>query len=249
MTIARARGWRYLLRYQLPDFLVSRAGLPVLAAVMIGVMVYYTAGAGIEWQSEDGERLAQQVFSTLIGVVITLGAFMGVAKLTTDDRANGWYRSYFSKPVKRTTFYAKQWALHGVTLVLLVGVLGMAWQLATNSVSVKEAMVVTALTWIMLGGVGFLLSVLTNQDAGLLFIAYVLSMVLHSVKDQRNSPMWGWLREVTRLTLPTQKLEYVKDLLYAGQPIPWGHAGFVIGYGAVAFVIGVILLRRLSLAR
>jgi hypothetical protein len=239
----------YLLRYQLPDFLLLRAGLPTLLVVLFGFMLWKQAGSAMGWDTANGHQFAQQVFRNLAGVFITLGAFLGVARLVTDDRSNGYFRLLFSKPVSIERFYVQQWLLSGAGFVLIAGLLGAWFQAGTVTVPVREAMVVMGLTWILVGGVGFLLSASTNADAAILVVLFVVSNVLHALKDTPRSPLWPWLRQVTRALPPTQKLDFIRDQLYAGSPMPWSHAAHVAGYGVLAFIAALVVLRRSSFAR
>ena len=180
---------------------------------------------------------------------VALGAFMGIARLVSDDRSNGYYRFLFSKPVSLERFYMQQWVLHGAGLILITGVFAAWLQGGTGPLPVREAMITMALTWVLIGGIGFALSALTNVDALLLVLLYVVSAVLHGLKEAPNSPMWPWLKQFTRVFPPVQKLDFIRDQLYAGAGIPWMHVAHVAGYGVLAFAVGVIVLRRTSFAR
>ena len=245
----RGRLTTYLWRYQVPDFLLLRAGLPTLLVVLFGFMLWKQAGTAMGWDTSNGQQFAHGMFRNLAGVFITLGAFLGVARLVTDDRSNGYFRLLFSKPVSIERFYVQQWVLYGAGFVLIGGLLGAWFQAGTIALPVRELMVVMGLTWILVGGIGFFLTVTTNSDAAVLVVVYVLSNVLHTLKDTPRSPLWPWLRQVTRFLPPTHKLDYVRDQLYAGQPMPWAHATHVIVYGALAFVLALVVLRRSSFAR
>lgn len=246
---ARGRMTAYLVRFQLVDFLMLRAGLPVLIVVMFGFMIWKQAGSAMGWDTPNGQQFAASMFRNLANVFITLASFIGVARMITDDRSNGYFRFLFSKPVSIERFYVQQWLLSGVGFVVLAGLLGSWFQAGTITLPVREAMIVMGLNWVLVGGVGFFLTAATNSDAALLVVIYVASNVLHALKDARNSPMWPWLKQVTRLLPPTQKLDYIRDQLYMGNPLPWPHTWHVIGYGAAAFIATLIVLRRSSFGR
>lgn len=239
------------VKYQFQDFLVLRAALPTILVVMFGYMLWRSTSRsmGMDWTSPPGARFANEMFRNLAGVFIMMGSFLGVARIVADDRSNGYFRFLFSKPVSIERFYLQQWLLYGVGFVGVIGLLGFWFQSATTTLPVSAVMVVMGLTWILVGGVGFLLSALANSDAVALVVSYVTSMVLHSLKDTPGSPMWPWLKQVTRFTLPTHKLDYVRDQLYAGNAMPWTHASHVIAYGVIAVVLALVVLRRSSFAR
>lgn len=245
----RGRLVAYLLRYQLADFLLLRAGLPGLVVVLFGFMLWKQTGQGNDWNSPLGMRFANEMFKVLAGIFITLGSFMGVARLVADDRSNGFFRFYFSKPVGIERYYVQQWLLNGIGMMVLTGLLGLWFQAGTVELPVRSAVIMMGLTWLLIGGLGFAVTAATNSDAAVIVLGYVVTTVLHVLKDTPNSPMWPWLKQVTRLTPPLQKLDYIRDQLYAGNAIPWPHFWHVAGYGALGFILAIVILRRTSFAR
>ena len=244
----RGRLFAYL-KFQLQDFLLLRAGLPTVLVLMFGFMVWKQAGSALDWSTPTGQQFAMGMFRNPASVFITIGSFLGVARIVADDRSNGYFRMLFSKPVAIERFYAQQWLLYGVGFVLIAGMLGFWFQAVTTTLPVQAMMIMMGLNWILIGGVGFFLSACINADAAVLVVAYVFSTVLHSLKDAPGSNMWPWLMQVTRLTLPVHKIEYIREALYAGNSMPTMHVSHVIAYGMVAFVLGVVVLRRTSFAR
>ena len=246
MMRGRVNGY---LRFQLQDFLVLRAGLPTLMAVMFGFMLWKQMSGSVDWSSAQGQGLAQQLFRTIASVFITIGSFLGVARIVADDRSNGYFRFLFSKPISIERFYAQQWVLYGIGFVVVAGLLGFWFQAVTTTLPVQGLMIVMGLNWSLIGGVGFFISACINADAAVLVFVYVFSTILHTLKDAAFSNMWPWLRQLTRLTLPVQKIDYIREQLYAGNSMPWMHVSHVIAYGMVAFVLGLVVLRRWSFAR
>lgn len=237
------------LKYQFQDFLMLRAGLPTVLVAMFGYMLWKGANRAIDWNTPNGAQFANQLFRNMASVFIMMGSFLGIARIVADDRSNGYFRFLFSKPVSIERFYLQQWFLYGVGFVGVIGLLGYWLQAFTAPLPIPALMTVMGLTWILVGGVGFLISAVTNVDAVMLVVLYVTSTVLHSLKDMPGSPMWPWLRQVTRFALPTHKLDFIRDQLYAGAPMPWTHAYHVIGYGVIAVVLALVVLRRTSFAR
>jgi len=245
----RGRLEAYLLRYQLPDFLFLRAALPTGLVVFFLWMIVKTDGSRVDFATSQGQRFTMQIFTTFAPVFINLAAFLGVTRLVTDDRSNGYFRFLFSKPVNIERFYVQQWVMHGVAYIAIAGALTWWLQVYTAPVPVREVMIVMGLYWILLGGIGFALTAATNLDALLLVMVWVMSSVMHALRDAPNSPMWGWLKPVSRLMPPTHKLDIIKAELYAGNPMPMTDFTHVLAYGAIGFVVALVLLRRTSLAR
>lgn len=249
--MTRGRITAYLWRHQLRDFLMVRAPLPVVMTMLLGWMVIKTDGSRLDWSTAGGARLAGEFVRTFGTVFIDLAAFLGISRLVTDDRSNGYYRFLFSKPVSIERFYVQQWMLHGALLVGIAAALAAWFQaiVAPASVPVQGVAVAMALTWVLVGGVGFALTTATSYDALLLVLGFAGSEILHAVKDAHGTPMWPWLQELTRLTMPVQKLSHLRDGLYAGAGLSWPHAAHVLAYGATGFLAGLIVLRRSSFAR
>jgi hypothetical protein len=245
----RGRLGAYLLRFQLRDFLLLRAGLPTGLVIFFLWMIIKTDGSRVDFSTPQGARFAMQIFTTFAPVFINLAAFLGVTRLVTDDRSNGYFRFLFSKPVSIERFYVQQWVMHGAIFIALSGFLTWWLQIYTAPVPVRDVMIVMGLYWVLIGGIGFALTAATNVDALLLIMVWVASTVMHALKDAPNSPMWGWMKQVTRLMPPTHKLDFIKAEIYAGNPMPMGHLAHVLAYGAIGFIVAVILLRRTSLAR
>ena len=74
------------LKFQLGDFLILRAGLPTLVAVMFGYMLWKQMSGSIDWTTPQGQGFALQVFQTIASVFITIGSFLGVARIVADHR-------------------------------------------------------------------------------------------------------------------------------------------------------------------
>jgi hypothetical protein len=248
--MTRGRIGAYLLRFQLRDLLVYRVTLPVMMAAFVAWMIVATDARRMDWASPQGSRMALDIVRVVGHVMfINVAVFLGIARLVSDDRSNGYYRFLFSKPVSLERFYAQQWLAQGASLVIITGLLGLWLQANTTAIPIRETMLVMALAWILIGGVGFALTAATNYDSLLLLLVWLISKVAHTIKDAPDSPMWPWLQEVTRFMLPTHKLEYVASELIGGNPLPVAHAAHVLAYGAVGFIVAVVLLRRTSFAR
>ncbi|MCC7195372.1 MAG: hypothetical protein IT356_07445 [Gemmatimonadaceae bacterium] len=241
---------RAYLAFQAKDFLLLRASLPTAVVVMFAWMMIATVQLPADgWESPQGRMIARQVFDMLSTMFVLAGAFLGVARIVSDDRSNGYYRFLFSKPVSMCAFYMQQWIVNGVGLVVLIGLLASLFGALTVPVPVGAAMQVMAVTWVLVGGVGFALSVGTNYDVPVLVVSYVGSSVLHSLKDSPGSAMAPWMRQIVRVTMPVQHVDHVRAALFAGNPLPLAHAGIAVAYGALFVVAAVVLMRRVSFAR
>jgi len=246
MTRGRLRAYA---RYQLVDFLLQRAALPALVIGAFGAMTWYAARASAGFSGEQGAAFATAQFHTYGSLFVALAGFAGIGRIVSEDRASGAVRFLFSKPVSFTAYYIQQWVVNGLALVAIAGILGSAWQAATVPQHVGGLMMTMAMAWVMLGGVGFLVSALTNADLVAILGVYLGTAVLRSLRDLPESPLPAWLSQAARVLPPTQKLDYVREHLLAGAGMPWAHAAHVLLYGAGAFALGLVVLRRPSLVR
>lgn len=238
------------LRYQLRDFLLLRALLPVGLVVLVAYAMLKTTPATMDWSARGGgQRALAEMFRMLASLFLPLAAFLGIARLVADDRSNGYFRLLFSKPVAIERFYVQAWLLHGMGLVALTGMLALWLQALTGPVPIFGAMAAMALTWVLVGGVGFLLSAATNHDALLLVLVFVVSTILQTITATSPVPVAAWVRQLSRAMMPMRQLDVVHGQLYAGLPVPWAETVHVLAYGGLAFMAGVIMLRRTSFAR
>lgn len=237
------------LRYQLQDFALQRAALPTLLVLMFGGMTWFGITRNADMSDPRAARFMGDQFRTFAGIFITLGVFLGVARIVSEDRGGGYVRFFFSKPVSLVRFYLQQWIAFGLALILIAGALGALWQAGTVPQPVGGVMVVMGFTWVLIGGAGFLISALTNHDIAILVAVYGGTSVLRSLRDMPNSPLWPWLSQLARVLPPTQKVDYIRTVVYAGGDIPWMHAAHVLAYGLGCLALGIVALRRTNLAR
>jgi hypothetical protein len=104
-----------------------------------------------------------------------------------------------------------------------------------------------ASAWLLLGGVGFLVNQLVNRD-GVLFIALVVvSFVARAEAVAAALPVW--LVKSGVAMLPLNELDRVRQALYQAEAPVTHDLVHVLGYGAVAFVAGILVLQRRALVR
>ena len=246
--------WRLMayLRYQLGDYLLQRASLPLILVLFVGGIPLYSMlhnDAGF-LTSPQGPRIVHQLYTSTVALFLPLGAFLGGAGMVSSDRHQGYVRFYFSKPVNVVAFYAQTYLLNGVCFVLLFGLLTWGFGRVAVPQSVSGAMAAAALTFVLVGGIGLLLSTLTRFDGGLLVLLYVVAMTLQQVAAMPGPPQLpGWALFLARILPPVYTLDLLRNQLYANQPLAPGQLWHVLAYGMAAFFLGLVALRRLPLSR
>ena len=131
-------------RYQLTDYLLHRASLPtIFIALLAGLPVYFAIHTSAEspFLAFNGPELATAMFNGSVSLFLPLGLFFAVAGTISGDRAKGYYRFLFSKPVNVVHFYVQQFALSGVVYVLLYAIIVWIFGLFTVHQSVYRAVV------------------------------------------------------------------------------------------------------------
>ena len=243
-------------RYQLTDFLAQRLSLPLLLLAFVAALPTYMMAkhsAPDFMQTQMGANLAKQMFAQSITLFLPIGAFVGSVGVMSTDRQQGYVRFLFSKPVGVVAYYAQAFALHAALFVALFGAVVWGFSRYTIHFSVHRSMEAAALTFLLIGGVGFLLGALTRLDSALLLVLYLAGLILQQLVATPNGlPNGGlpaWLAILARVLPPALPLDHVRDALYAGTAVDMGDFWHVALYGAGAGVLGLIALRRAPLAR
>ena len=239
-------------RYQVGDYLMQRGALPFFLVLMLAAIPRFgmTHNAGPNfWTSPDGQNFAKQMFLNTITNFLPLGAYFAVVGLLSGDRQKGHFRFLFSKPVAMDRYYLQAMLLHGAAFVALFGVLAWGWGLATTHVSVWGAVQAAALTWVLLGGIGLALGALTRFDGGVLMVSYLAATITQQLSATANDAVPSWVAVLARVLPPAQALDQTRGALYSGQPIDLSKFWLVVGYGAGAWLVGWIAMRRGSLQR
>jgi hypothetical protein len=110
-----------------------------------------------------------------------------------------------------------------------------------------------ALTFALVGGVGLLLGALTRFDSAALIVIYILGLILQQLANASGALNSGglpsWLTAAGRGLPPVVQLDLLREQLFAATPLDQAQLWHVLGYGAACWALGLILLRRLPLAR
>jgi hypothetical protein len=101
--------------------------------------------------------------------------------------------------------------------------------------------------WVLIGGAGFLLSVLINKDVAVLFIIYLVPTLLDSMA--RAGAAWWWVKPVLTIVPPTHKLAALRGGLLGPTTVNTGDLTHILLYGAGCAALALWLLRRMPLVR
>ncbi len=155
--------------WQLRDYAVGPAIWTMLVVFMIGVfplLVTRYAAGNLRASPEEIDARLKQTFGALVGFLGVLGPMLAVARLASRDRAPGLSRFLFSQPVSVTRYYLQAWFVRWAGLLAITAVVTLGIDQFVGTVPWLEALGAVGISWVLIGGVAFLLTVLTAQDSG-----------------------------------------------------------------------------------
>lgn len=127
----------------------------VLAAFLITSMTVVTNGSG-------GEAA---VFLAILDFAVTVFALLATAGIVSADFALGYYRTLFARPVSPPLYYLQRWILGGAAVLIVTGAVGFAAAGRIGAdLPIGRVLVQSALFYLLLGGLVFLLSTVTRRD-------------------------------------------------------------------------------------
>jgi hypothetical protein len=241
--VSRARLRRYSL-WQFRDFWLER-GIGIL---IIGFLWGYalieplrrTIGAPLLVPGSPVMPIVMQVASA----VVSLAVLIALNGMVSGDRKQGYYRFLFAKPVNVMEFYAQLFFVYMGGVVLAMLVLGSLLRVALPTFSIVNYLLYTAVIYVAMGGIGFFLSVTSRYDWLSLAAVWLGSRILRQVA----SSFHDWRGKLAELLPPVHKLDAVASSLISSRSADTSDVIWLVGYGAVFFVLGLVVLRTRSLA-
>lgn len=242
--MSRGRLAKYSL-WQFRDFVIDRGiailiigflwGYAVLEPVRRSLGPSFTAGS-----TSPAWAFALQISSA----VVSLSVLIALNGIVSTDRKMGYYRFLFSKPVNPVVYYAQ------LFFVYMAGVLAAMFVLATllrailPTFSILNFLLYTALMYVAMGGIGFFLSVATRYDWLTLAAVWLGARVLRGL----YGPRLDWRSKAVELLPPVHRLDEVANSLIGTGTAHASDVFWLLGYGAIFFVLGLLMLRKGSLA-
>jgi ABC-type transport system involved in multi-copper enzyme maturation permease subunit len=235
---------RYAL-FQARDYVRER-GVPLL---LVGALLLLMASQGAI--GPGGVDLRGTSLGTLIMAAVFLELFAPTAVLiavngiVSSDRKHHYYRLLFAKPIAAPRYYGQAWlvSLLGTLVATLLVMEG--FTLFLGAVPMAAALHFVLLYFILFGGVGFLLSAITEYDWVALGVVWSLAWLLRSWLPASESFIG---RVVDVLLPPLQLLTGAAAPLLNGAGIDTASRIWIVGYGVAAFAIGLIVVRYRPMA-
>jgi hypothetical protein len=175
---------------------------------------------------------------------VSLAVLIALNGIVSTDRKTGYYRFLFSKPVSPVAYYTQLFFVYmaGVlaAMLLLSGVL----HTVVASFNIVNYLLYASVIYIAMGGIGFFLSVATRYDWVSLAAVWLGSHMLRNLYGAKP----GWRSKAVELLPPVHKLSDVSMSLITNGSAHTGDVLWLLGYGALFFALGLLILRRGSLA-
>ncbi len=239
----RARLGRYV-RWQLRDYAVER-GVPTLIAGSLPLLALRAV------RSMDGPsdpRVVQAALAGFLELLAPITTLMAVSGIISRDRTRGHFRLLFAKPVSVAHYYAQAFLVSGAGACLVTSILVSLFGVAIGPIPLAAlvgSLCYVALYFLLLGGVGFLLSGLTRYDWMALGVVWALAHLLRSLYPAAES-LFG--RVIDVVLPPLHLLSEASGVLALGPVRDPAGLVWIIGYGAAAFAAGVVVIRYRPLA-
>jgi hypothetical protein len=235
---------RYAL-WQFRDFIMERG----IAIVIIGMLWGYLS-------VEPIRRMMGSAFATgpssptwplvitISSSVVSLSVLIALNGLVSTDRKQGYYRFLFSKPINPVVYYAQVFFVGMAGVLFCMLLLSAVLRMVVPEFSIFNFLLYTALIYIAMGGIGFFVSVATRFDWLTLAAVWVGSRVLRDVYGAKPD----WRSKAVELLPPVHKLNAVSHTVITDATAQASDILWLAGYGALFFALGLLILRRGSLA-
>ena len=234
--------------WQFRDFFMQHG----IGIAIIGVLWGYTLLAPLRAALQAGSTTAptgpgSPIWTILVQItsaVVSVSVLIAMNGIVSTDRKSGYYRFLFSKPVKRVVYYAQLFGVYMIGVLAIMAVLSLLLRSILPSFNVGYFLLYAALVYIAMGGIGFFLSVSTRYDWLTLAAVWLGSRVLRTI----YGPSVGWKGKAVQLLPPVHRLDDVANSLIGTGSAHLPDVVWLLAYGTVCFVMGLVILRFGSLA-
>jgi hypothetical protein len=235
------------MAWQTRDFAFER-GLPMLIVgtlILFPVIMMTRTMRTATPAGADIGQLALQMLGQSISLLAFVLVLLSVNGIVSNDRKRGYYRLLFAKPVSLLRYYAQSFLISAAGLLLMGLIILLTFYALAYPVLPWGLLAFFAIYFVGLGGLCFLFSCLMRADWILLAGVWMMASVLRTLYPADES----WYGRVFHVILPpAHVVSDVSNALMHAQPLPTTGAVWLAGYGAAAFLFGMIILHRRPLA-
>jgi hypothetical protein len=240
----RGRLGKYSL-WQFRDFAIDRG----IAILIIGFLWGYALIA--PFRAATGPQLRMNTSSpiwplliTVTSSIVSVSVLIAVNGIVSTDRKSGYYRFLFSKPVSVVAYYVQLYFVHLVGVLAAMLVLSGILRTIVPDFNIVNYLLYTALIFVAMGGIGFFLSVATRFDWVTLAAVWLGSRALRDFYGAKP----GLPGKLVQVLPPVHKLDVLANGLITNGSATTSDVIWLLSYGALFFVLGLVLLRQGSLA-
>jgi ABC-type transport system involved in multi-copper enzyme maturation permease subunit len=238
----KARLGRYSL-WQLRDYVFER-GIPTL---LVGAILFFPIAA-IMWRIHDREAPSSQLLAIVLGSMDPsfkafglTASLIAVNGIISGDRRRGYFRLLFAKPTSPLLYYSQAFLVNLIGLIVAAAIVIGGFGIIVYPVPIAGAVAFVATCYVGLGGIGFLLSAFTRFDWAVLSGAWFVTLMLRGLYP----PGSGVFGNIMNYVLPpAHRLMHVAAPMLRGDSVSPASVAWILGYGAAAFAVGLIVLRR-----
>lgn len=236
---------RYSL-WQFRDFFIDHGvGIAIIGLLWGWVLVAPLRRAVGTQVPNVAASPAWGVVLQISAAVVSVSVLIAMNGIISADRKNGYYRFLFSKPIDRVLYYAQAFFVYMIGVLLIMAILSSLLRTVLPAFSVTNFLMYAALVYVAMGGIGFFLSAATRYDWLTLAAVWLGARVLREVY---GGPFAGWKGKAVQLLPPVHRLDEVASSLIGTGSARSGDVMWLVGYGALFFVAGLLILRYGSLA-
>lgn len=174
------------------DLLLSQGIVLLLVAALMAIIVSRIDPV----PPPEGARQIITAMMTQLGWPFVLYLCGG---MVSTDRSQGFYRTYFSRPVSPTGYYLQRWLVAGCIMALVVPLLYAALGVVVGWAAFPwDQLARAVLLFVLLGALTFLASTLTRFDWLVALLIFTLVNILHQVRTEgvKLSPFWTFIYEI-----------------------------------------------------
>jgi len=252
----KARLGRYAA-WQLRDFVFER-GIPLLvvaALLLFPVVASVRARLEVNAAGPTDRDIALKGFAALIvGMLSFVIILISTNGMVHNDIRRGYFRFLFAKPVAPWRFYAQSFAVNWLGAMLAALIVLATFFAFTTPFFPPGLFPFLTLYYLALGGLVFFVSVLTRLDWIIVAAIWALAQLLRGVYPP-GSGLFG--RVVDVLFPPAHRMGDVGAALMRSGTTGGAALGdsalllsvlWLVGWGLLAFIAGLLLLRHRPLA-
>jgi ABC-type transport system involved in multi-copper enzyme maturation permease subunit len=248
VTTQRGRLGAYAL-WQLRDYMMGPgAGTFLVGLVILIPMFIAKRVMGPDSASpEQVARMLTQMFDQFVGLIAIAGPILGVAGMASADRHPGLSRFLFSKPIRVHEYYGLMWLVRGVSFLAITAVVSLIVNTFVVAVPIVDALAAASVAWILIAGVGLLISATVPRDVAVVFMVYMVPTILEMIVNGKNP--WWWAKPLLTVMPPMHRLDELRQALLTGGSVVTSDVWHMVLYGAASLALAAYLVRRLPLVR